>query len=209
MVCLHNMKEIYDEIYFEDGVKHGVSGYENYRWLPDRIYSEIRAVINLLGINPKQSVLDIGCAKGYWVRGFREYGIDAFGYDISRYAIRKSDKHIKKYVSNSFPIKRFDYVVARNTFEHIDEKDLGKMLRLLLKMTDTVFFTVPLIDPRTRDYVMQMPDITHKIRWTNAQWLSFCEKCGWKDVTGFAHVDGLHDKYKSYPNAMGFYLIKK
>lgn len=203
------MKEEFDKDYFEDGIKKGVSGYENYRWLPERIYREVRAVIKLLGIEPNQTVLDVGCAKGYWVRGFREYGIKAFGYDISRYAIRKADRTVRKYLSNDFPLKKFDYIVSRNTLEHIEEKDLKKMLKMFLKMTDIVFFTVPLIDPRTKDYLMQMPDITHKIRWTNAQWMSFCERCGWKDVDSYLEIEGLHDNYKNYPKAMGFYVIKK
>jgi len=54
---LHN--EIYDKNYFENGIKTGKSGYENYRWMPDRIYSEIRAVVNLLEIKPRDTVLDL------------------------------------------------------------------------------------------------------------------------------------------------------
>ena len=204
------MTETYDKIYFEDGIKHGVSGYENYRWLPDRIYREIRAVINLLGINPSQTVLDFGCAKGYWVRGFSEYGIYASGYDISEYAIKNADKQVKNFVSNILCTEqKYDFIVSRNTFEHLDEKELEKTLKQFLKMTDTVFFTVPLIDPKTGDYVMQATDVTHKIRWTNAQWMSFCEKCGWKNVEGFLSVDGLHDNFKNYPKAMGFYILRK
>jgi cyclopropane fatty-acyl-phospholipid synthase-like methyltransferase len=201
-------KEIYDKIYFEDGVKHGVSGYENYRWLPQRIYREIRAVINLLGIEPNQSVLDFGCAKGYWVKGFREYGVRAFGCDISTYAISKADKAVKKYLTLTIPNRKFDYVVSRNTFEHLDEKELGKVLKWFTRITKTLFFTVPLVDPQTKDYVMQMPDVTHKIRWTSAQWMSFAEKHGWVYTTSYPHVEGLHDNFKNYPNAMGYYLCK-
>lgn len=203
------MEEIFNKDYFENGIKLGCSGYENYRWLPQRIHREVRAVINLLGIEPGQDLLDFGCAKGYWVRGFREYGIQAFGYDISKYAIENADESIKKFITSKFYEDNFDYIVSRNTFEHLDEEELEQRLKQFLEMTDTVFFTVPLIDPRTGDYAMQMPDVTHKIRWTNAQWMSFCEKCGWKEVTNFNYVEGLHDNFKNYPNAMGFYLLKK
>jgi len=203
------MGETYDKTYFEDGVKAGVSGYENYRWLPERIHREIRAVINLLGIEPGQTVLDFGCAKGYWVRGFREYGVDAIGYDVSEYAIANCDSTVRNKLTNTFFEINVDFIVSRNTFEHLDEAELEKTLKTFLKMTDTLFFTVPLVDPRTGDYVMQETDITHKIRWTNAQWMSFVEKCGWKEVVGYPHIDGIHDKFKNYPNAMGFYVAKK
>jgi SAM-dependent methyltransferase len=203
------LADIYDKDYFENGIKLGCSGYENYHWLPQRIYREVRAVINLLGIEPKQTVLDFGCAKGYWVRGFTEYGINAYGYDISKYAIDNADESIKPFVVNKFPTYEFDYIVSRNTLEHLDEEELEQRLKQFLDMTNTVFFSVPLIDPRTGDYMMQETDITHKIRWTNAQWMSFCEKCGWKEVINYPHVEGIHDKFKNYPNAMGFYVLKK
>lgn len=203
------MPETYGKDYFENGLKKGCSGYENYRWLPDRIHREIRAVINLLGINPGQTVLDFGCAKGYWVRGLREYGIYAYGCDISKYALKHADEYVKGYLMDRFDGGHYDFVVSRNTFEHLTEEELFDVMSEILNSTDTLFFTVPLIDPRTKDYVMQMPDITHKIRWTNAQWMSFCEKCGWTEVVSFQNVEGLHDNFKNYPNAMGFYLLKK
>ena len=203
------MNKEYNKDYFEDGIKTGISGYENYHWMPERIHREIRAVINLLGIEPGQTVLDFGCAKGYWVRGFREYGIDAFGCDVSDYALGAADKSVKKFLTSKVPNRKFDYIVSRNTFEHLTEDDLKKLLKKFLKMTDVVFFTVPLVDPKTGDYVMQVPDVTHKIRWTNSQWLICAENCGWKDVTGHLSVEGLHDNFKNYPKAMGFYIIKK
>jgi cyclopropane fatty-acyl-phospholipid synthase-like methyltransferase len=203
------LPEIYDKDYFESGVEKGISGYTNYRWLPERIYTEVRAVINLLGIEPGQTVLDFGCAKGYWVRGFREYGINAFGCDVSKYALKTADSNVKKFLTSNIPDRKFDYIVSRNTFEHLDEEELEFVLKKFLEMTDTLFFTVPLIDPQTKDYVMQMPDITHKIKWTNSQWLTFVEKCGWIHTTNYHHIDGLHENFKNYPNAMGFYVVKK
>jgi protein-L-isoaspartate(D-aspartate) O-methyltransferase len=203
------MNEIYDKDYFENGIKMQKSGYENYRWLPDRIYKEVRAVINLLGIEPGQTVLDFGCAKGYWVRGFREYGINAFGCDTSDYALLTADETVRAYLTKDIPDRKFDYIVSRNTFEHLSEKELERVLKKFTKMTNIIFFTVPLINPQTKEYVMQVPDITHKIRWTNAQWLTCAEKCGWIHTTNYPNINGLHENFKNYPNAMGFYVVSK
>ena len=203
------MSETYDKDYFENGIKTGRSGYENYRWLPERIYREIRAVIHLLGIEPNQSVLDIGAAKGFWVRGFREYNIKAYGYDTSKYALSHADKNVKKYLFNYLPDRKFDYIVSRNTLEHIPEKELRELLKKFTKMTDTIFFTVPLIDPKTGKYIMQVLDTTHEIYWTNEQWIRCCEDCGWKNVRIMFQLPGIHDKYESYPNSIGFYILRK
>lgn len=205
---METLPEKYGENYFEHGVKMGLSGYENYRWLPERIYREVRAVIHLLGIKPQQRVLEVGCAKGYWVRGFREYGINAYGYDISDYAISHCDESVKNYLSKEIPNEEFDFIVSRNTFEHIKADELEFLLKKFIKITEVVFFTVPLIDPQTGDYVMQMPDITHEIKWTNADWTNFCEKCGWEYVINYSKIDGLHENFKDYKNSIGFYILK-
>jgi len=203
------MKEIYDYDYFENGIKTGKSGYENYRWLPERIYKEIRAVIHLLDIEPGDTVLDYGAAKGFWVRGLMEYGIKAWGCDSSEYALSHCDKKVSGYLFNSLPITgKFDFIVSRNTLEHIKEEELEKILKQFYKMTDIVFFTVPLVDPKTREYIMQMLDTTHKIFWTNEEWILFCEKCGWK-VENLFRLKGIHDKWESYPNSIGFYILRK
>lgn len=204
-----NSPEVFDRIYFEDGIKAGVSGYENYRWLPERLHREARAVISLLGIEPKQTVLDFGCAKGFMVRALREYGINAYGCDISRYALSTADKSIKKYLTHDIPDRNFDFIISRNTLEHIEKWELEKILKKFLTITENLFFTVPLIDPQTGDYVMQMPDKTHKIKWTNVQWMSFVDKCGWRYVTNYPKVEGLHKNFDNFPNAIGFYVCKK
>jgi cyclopropane fatty-acyl-phospholipid synthase-like methyltransferase len=202
------LPEIYDEEYFEYGVSSGKSGYENYRWLPDRLHREARALINLLGIDPGAKVLDFGCAKGYLVKALRNYGIEAYGCDVSEYALKMADESVKEYLTQDIPDMEFDYIISRNTLEHIGVKELKEIMRLFQLVTGNLFFSVPLIDPQTGDYVMQMPDKTHKIRWTNAQWMSFAEKCGWIYVTSYPHVDGFHDNFKNYPNAMGLYVCK-
>ena len=202
------MKEIYDRDYFENGIKTGKSGYENYRWLPERIYKEIRAVIHLLDINPGQTVLDFGAAKGFWTKGLRHYNIEAFGCDTSEYALSHADIEVKDYLTKDTPDRKFDYIVSRNTLEHIEEEELEQLLKKFYKMTDVVFFTVPLVDPKTREYIMQMLDTTHKIYWTNEEWIACCEDCGWK-VENLFRLKGIHDKWESYPNAIGFYILRK
>ena len=40
------IKKVFDEKYFEDGVRHRVSAYENYRWMPERSIREASSIIN-------------------------------------------------------------------------------------------------------------------------------------------------------------------
>ena len=58
------MKYIFDENYYENGIKMGISGYENYKWLPTRSIPEAISICENIEFT---SVLDFGCAKGFLV----------------------------------------------------------------------------------------------------------------------------------------------
>jgi 2-polyprenyl-3-methyl-5-hydroxy-6-metoxy-1,4-benzoquinol methylase len=55
---MEKLNTIFDEKYFEDGVRSRVSAYENYRWMPERTIREASSIINAIPFN---NVLDYGC----------------------------------------------------------------------------------------------------------------------------------------------------
>lgn len=87
--------------------------------------------------------LDIGCAMGYIVRRLRGRGVDAWGLDISEYAISHAPEDVKPYLkvgsADSLPWgdKEFDMVVSFSTFEHLPkgivEKAISEAIRVAKK----------------------------------------------------------------------------
>ena len=59
---------VFDEDYFERGVQLGISGYTNYRWIPELTLPLCETMARYLGISKDDRILDFGCAKGYIVR---------------------------------------------------------------------------------------------------------------------------------------------
>lgn len=94
------MKNLYDEDYYERGIENGVSCYTNYRWLPELTIPMAATMIEYLGIDMGDRILDFGCAKGYLVKAFRLLHREAYGFDISDYARENAHDDIRKYVSN-------------------------------------------------------------------------------------------------------------
>lgn len=203
--------EIYNKDYFEDGIRTGKSAYENYRWLPKRTYREARAMINHLGLNPRAKVLDFGAAKGYMVRAFREYNLEAFGVDISDYALDNCDQTVWKYLSKFIEHKHYDAIISRNTLEHLEEEDLRQTLSDFRRYTDLVFFSVPLVQEDGGDYIIPIAELdkSHRIRWTIDQWIDFCSNVGWKEVRGNYKVKGIHEGWEDYPKGIGFFTLMK
>ena len=94
------MKNLFDEKYFEDGVRHRVSAYENYRWQPERTIREASSLINNIEFD---NVLDFGCAKGFMLHDIKEAipGISIAGVDISSYAIENAMVDVKPFLKIS------------------------------------------------------------------------------------------------------------
>jgi SAM-dependent methyltransferase len=109
--------------YFDGTREFGYGGYRyDGRWLP--IAEDIVAHWNL---RPGMRILDVGCAKGFLVKDLMKIcpGLDAFGLDISTYAIMHCEPesigrlHVGNATSLPFPNGSFDAVLSINTLHNL------------------------------------------------------------------------------------------
>ena len=118
--------EQYDNDYFKDTLKQGMSGYMDYakQSLPLRmnfrmLLSRIHPYVSL---DKPASVLDIGCAYGFFLDEARKLGMSVRGLDLSENAIEWMEKKlgIKGTVglSSDAPDGPFDIVTAIEVIEH-------------------------------------------------------------------------------------------
>lgn len=125
------MKSRYDHYYFEK------SKYDNYGW--HKSYVSFAEVLNKLFL-PK-SVLDVGCAKGFLVKALRFLNVEAFGIDISEYAIEKAPKDVRNYVligdASHLPFRDdlFDLVTCFAVLEHIPKEHSEKVISELIRVS--------------------------------------------------------------------------
>lgn len=107
--------------------------------IADRIVEDLR---------PK-TVLDAGCAMGYLVAALRDRGVEAYGVDISEYAISKVREDIKQYcavgsLTESLPTclpRQYDLVVTIEILEHMYEEDGRKAIENLCALSDCIIFS--------------------------------------------------------------------
>jgi cyclopropane fatty-acyl-phospholipid synthase-like methyltransferase len=190
----------YDEAYYERGVETGKSCYSQYRWLPELTIPMAMIIIDTLGIRPRQSVLDFGCAKGFVVKALRMLRRDAEGIDVSAYAIEQADKdvaghcHLVKDLEAWSLARRFDHVVAKDVLEHVPYEIIESTVRSIARMTNSVMVVVPL--GRNGRYVIDAyeRDVTHVIREDAQWWLELFERY-FQDVSWQHHIDGLKDNW--------------
>ena len=96
-----------------------------------------------------RTVLDAGCAMGYLVAALRDRGVEAYGVDISEYAISKVREDIKQYcavgsLTESLPAclpRQYDLVVTIEVLEHMYEEDGRKAIQNLCTLSDRIIFS--------------------------------------------------------------------
>lgn len=214
------MTTIYNKDYYENGIVKGISCYENYRWIPELTYPMAHAIVNLLKIDKKHKVLEFGCAHGFLVKALNDFGIETYGVDISEYAISNAPSEIRDKLAllkkndienaiKSFNISsKFDYVIAKDVFEHIEPDELKKILTDLSKFTKSLLVVVPLGDDgkyRINSYAL---DKTHVIAENEDWWKDIFTSNNFK-VEFFSHkIDGIKDKWLTInEKGNGFFIL--
>ena len=87
-------------------------------------------------LNKNDSVLDVGCAKGFMIYDMQRMisGLEVFGIDISQYAIDNAKEEVRNYcrVANAanlpFEDKSVDVSISITTLHNLEEKELVKAL---------------------------------------------------------------------------------
>lgn len=152
-VQIRDYSKEYDEDYFERGLTTGKSCYVNYHWMPELTIRMAYFMIKDLPIEEGSKILDFGCAKGYLVKAFRILTFEAYGVDISDYAISQVDRDVEHFcklikdtrdIKKAFNIERFDWLISKDVFEHIPESQLNCVLRELSAISKKMFVVIPL-----------------------------------------------------------------
>jgi SAM-dependent methyltransferase len=124
--------DFFDETYFEkyDG-KHKsnytrVGGYArhaaNVEW--DQIAKDLA--------EEEEYVLDVGCAYGHLVKALRARGVNAFGIDVSEYAVSQAGSEFVwahdiqdgvPAIPDRHPAKKWDLIVSMDVLEHCETKE--------------------------------------------------------------------------------------
>lgn len=129
----------YGEMYFDGPRDYGYGGYRyDGRWIP-----VARDIIAHFGLKPGMRVLDVGCAKGFLVKDLMLAcpGLEAFGLDVSLYALMHSEKeiigrlHLGTAEKLPFPDNSFDCVLCLNTVHNFPRPRAIKVMQEIQRIS--------------------------------------------------------------------------
>lgn len=98
--------------------------------------------------HPK-TVLDAGCALGYLVAALRDLGVEAYGIDVSEYAISQVREDVKPFcavgsLTDQLPDElpgKYDLVTCIEVLEHLSVEDGRTAIGNLCKYSDQILFS--------------------------------------------------------------------
>ncbi len=130
---------LYDEYYYAHDCGRPYQRDESWLGFFDRIAAR------LIELYEPKTVLDAGCAWGFLVEAFRTRGVEAYGIDISEYAIQNVHPSIQPYcrvgsITESFG-QTYDMITNIEVLEHMPPAEAEKAMENLCAHTGQVIFS--------------------------------------------------------------------
>jgi SAM-dependent methyltransferase len=111
-------------------------------------------------IGPRR-VLDVGCAIGLLVEALRTRGVEAFGVDISTYAIAQVPNSLKAFCwvgSATDPLPaRYDLIVCIEVLEHLSPAQGDLAIQNFCQSSDDILFSSSPLDYREATHMNVQP----------------------------------------------------
>jgi SAM-dependent methyltransferase len=127
----------YGQMYFDGPREYGYGGYRyDGRWRPVAL-----DIVEHFGLKRGDRVLDVGCAKGFLVKDLLALGVDAYGLDVSEYALKNCEPevvgrlHLGSAEHLPFPDKSFTVSLSINTLHNLSRPNLLIALRELERLS--------------------------------------------------------------------------
>jgi hypothetical protein len=95
-------------------------------------------------LRPK-SALDAGCAMGFLVEALRDRGVEAYGFDVSDYALSRAREDIKPFLwraSATTPLDRdYDVIISTEVLEHLSPVEAEVAVENICHHSSDVIFS--------------------------------------------------------------------
>ena len=175
----------FDIEFFDSDRKYGYGGfsYNKKFWSP-----VVPTFQKYWGLKLSNSVLDVGCAKGFMIYDFLQQipGLKIRGIDISNYAIENAKQEVKERVSvanaNNLPFENdtFDYVISINTIHNLELNECKKALREIQRVSRiSSFITVDAYTNESEKLKMFEWNLTAKTILSVVEWKNVFKEVGY------------------------------
>jgi len=175
----------FDFDYFDGDRNHGYGGftYQARFWKP-----VVPDIVSHFGLTKESKVLDVGCAKGFFLHDLQEAipGIEIHGIDVSAYAIENAIGTVRERVrvgdarNLDFADDSLDFVMSINTVHNLDRDDCAKALQEIQRVSGgKSFITVDAYRNADEKERMEAWNLTALTMMSVDEWKAFFADIGY------------------------------
>ena len=172
--------------FFDGDRRHGYGGFTYHPRFWQPVVPTFRDYYSLTG---ESAVLDVGCAKGFMMRDFKELisGISVNGIDISDYAIGCAEEDISDDLKVAdarelpFDDASFDLVVSINTIHNLDREGVVQALGEIERVSRSFsYVTVDAYRNEEERERMMKWNLTARTILSDSEWVGLFAEAGYK-----------------------------
>ena len=181
--------------YWDGKRKYGFGGY---KYIPGLLTPLAKKIIKNYKLNNNSSILEVGCGKGYLLYEIKNIlpGIKISGFDISRYALKKSKNEIKQNLfyhsaQKKYPFRnnQFDLVISLNTLHNLQVFDLMKATKEIERVGKKKFIVVESYKNPKHLFNLQCWALTAESFFSNQEWVWLFKKFGYNGDYEFIYFE--------------------
>tara|TARA_B100001175_G_C19438958_1_gene605122 strand:- start:246 stop:914 length:669 start_codon:yes stop_codon:yes gene_type:complete len=190
--CMKVSKK-YGKDYWDGNRKYGYGGY---RYIPGRLTKIAKIIIKKFNLNNKSKILDIGCGKGFLLYEIKKMlpECEIVGIDVSKYALSKAHKGIKKYLINydarkklPFKKKYFDLAISFGLFHNFLLDELENSLKEFNRVSKNNYLMVESYKNNEELFNLQCWALTCESFLKPSEWLWVFKKTRYKGYFEFIY----------------------
>jgi len=140
-----------------------------------------RAILIKIFLRPKK-VLDVGCGFGKMVKYLRWLGVEAYGLEISDYALKTAEDKLKKYLVKGditglpYEDNSFDLVTTFDVLEHLPLPKINKALSECLRVSKGLCLHKVFTSENSWIKIFHGVDLSHVSIYPKAWWENFFQE---------------------------------
>jgi len=171
-------------------------GYGGYKYIENRWTAVAKNIIKKFKLNKNSKILDVGCGKGFLLYEIKKIipNCSVFGFDISKYEIKKSKKEVKKFLFHhdarkKFPFQRnyFDLTLSFACLHNLEINDLEFSINEINRVSKKSYIMVESYKTEKELFNLQCWALTCESFFSKKEWLWLFKKFNYKQYYEFIY----------------------
>jgi len=174
--CMIEAKK-YSKNYWDGPRKYGYGGY---KYIPNRWTNVAKKIIRKFKLKNTSKILDIGCGKAFLLYEIKKIlpDIQISGFDISKYAINKAPKNLRKKLfihkaQQKYPYskKKFDLAISLGCFHNLEINELKIAINEIQRVSKKSYLMVESYRNEKELFNLQCWALTCESFFSKKEWL--------------------------------------